>query len=101
MQKFPIPIILLLAALILSCNNESIETEAMLQFNDPNFRVNAGTVKYNFASRASYDEPCKTTNLIAGQHHIAGTVSVDIVDENIRNPAIAGTKRQRFWKAPH
>ena len=70
-------------AMLLSCSTEKLNEEAVSQ--DPNFRV---TEAYRKArnktintSRESLEDPCMTTNLIAGQHHIAGTVTVDI-DEN-------------------
>jgi len=82
MKKISIPIVLLLTLLFLACNNENLESDEVLQSKDLNFRVFESTVNHNFAARVSYDEPCMTTNLIAGQNHIAGTVSVDVSYDN-------------------
>ena len=85
MKKLPIPIVFLLPFLFLTCNNENLESDEVLQSKDPNFRVMESNVKHNFASRASYDEPCLTTNLIAGQdfENPVGTVTIDSDGENI------------------
>ena len=66
---------MLLALTCIGCSTEKQDTE-FATAKDPNFRVQEFT-KSNFNNRASYDEPCMTTNLIAGQHHVAGIVSVD------------------------
>ncbi len=84
MKKFPILIALLSAFLFLTCSNDKIENIDFQEIKDPNFRVTESTVKSNSTSRTSYDEPCfEPVNLIAGQNHIAGTVSVDSDNENI------------------
>lgn len=85
MKKFSIPIVLFLTLLFLACNNENLESEEVLQSENPNFRVMESTVNHNFAARASYDEPCLTTNLIAGQdfENPIGTVTIDSDGENI------------------
>ncbi|MBN2867845.1 MAG: hypothetical protein JXK08_04170 [Flavobacteriaceae bacterium] len=78
MKKFSLIALALIATLFTtSCENEETFVDKNTVTNaDPNFRVT--TANGNTASqRASYDEPCMTTNLIAGQNHIAGTVSVD------------------------
>lgn len=77
----------LLSAIILvlfSCSSESItnNNQEELRLN-PNFRVSEFVKTGNNMSRASLDEPCMTTNLIAGQNHIAGTVSVDVDGDNL------------------
>lgn len=75
----------LLSALFLvvfaSCETENI-IESSQSLKNPNFRVTDATVD-NTANRASLDEPCMTVNLIAGQNHIAGVVTVDTDGENL------------------
>ncbi len=66
---------MLLALIFTGCSTEQQDIE-LATAKTPNFRVIEFS-KSNFHSRASYDEPCMTTNLIAGQHHVAGIVSVD------------------------
>ncbi len=85
MKKISIPIVLLLTLLFLACNNENLESDEVLQSEDPNFRVLESTVKHNFAFRASSEEPCLTTNLIAGQdfENPIGTVTIDSDGDNI------------------
>lgn len=78
MKKIPLITLALIAVLFTtSCENEETFVDNNTVTNvDPNFRVT--TANGNTANqRMSYDEPCMTTNLIAGQNHIAGTVSVD------------------------
>lgn len=64
----------LLALICFSCSTEDITIEKTSK--SPNFRVVSNSVN-NSSFRSSLDEPCMTTNLIAGQNHVAGTVSVD------------------------
>ena len=75
----------LLSALILvvfaSCETENI-IESSQSLKNPNFRVTDATVD-NSTSRASLEDPCMTVNLIAGQNHIAGVVTVDTDGENL------------------
>ena len=63
-----------------SCTFEDFEEETVTQ--DPNFRVTEAFRKtkkgVESMSRTSEEEPCMTTNLIAGQHYLAGTVEVNI-----------------------
>ncbi len=83
MKKITVLISALLLISFFSCNTESINDEKITQ--DPNFRVFEAKVKKKGSVnglRTSLDEPCMTTNLIAGQNYIAGTVTVDIDGEN-------------------
>lgn len=85
MKNFPILIALLFAVLFFSCNKDTIEDVDFQEFNDPNFRVSESTIKNNFLARTSSEEPCFTTNLIAGQdfENPIGTVTIDSDDVNI------------------
>ena len=84
MKKFPILIALLSAFLFLTCSNDKIENIDFQEIKDPNFRVTESTIKTNSAARASHDEPCfEPVDLIAGQNHIAGTVTLDSDGEDI------------------
>ncbi|OUR98180.1 hypothetical protein A9Q86_14080 [Flavobacteriales bacterium 33_180_T64] len=83
MKKITFILSALFLTVFLSCDTESINEEPEQAANsNPNFRV-ASTSGKGMFSRASYDEPCMTTNLIAGQNDIAGTVSVDNDGENL------------------
>lgn len=72
-----ITLTLLALVFFTSCQQEELIIEENVLVNsNPNFRVSTDT-NSTTNQRASYDEPCMTTNLIAGQNHIAGTVSTD------------------------
>jgi hypothetical protein len=84
MKKITVLISALLLISFFSCNTESINDEKITQ--DPNFRVFEAKVKKKgsiSSLRMSLDEPCMSTNLIAGQNYIAGTVTVDTDGENL------------------
>ena len=82
MKKVNLLISAFTCLLLFNCETESFETTA--QTGDPNFRVYEHTNKDgSSAARASYDEPCTVVNLIAGQNHIAGTVSIDSDGQNL------------------
>lgn len=84
MKKITLQLFALVTFLMLSCSPEQIEDDSLNLTLDPNFRVADATIKdateYN---RNAEEEHCLTTNLIAGQHHIAGTVTVDIDGDDI------------------
>jgi hypothetical protein len=84
MKKITVLISALLLISFFSCNTENVNEEKITQ--DPNFRVFEAKVKKKgsiSSLRASLEEPCMTTNLIAGQNYIAGTVTVDTDGENL------------------
>ncbi len=84
MKKLPFLIALLSVFLFLNCSSEKVDNTDYQEIKAPNFRVSESTVKNNSAARTSYDEPCfPPVDLIAGQNHIAGTVSVDSDGENL------------------
>ena len=72
---------ILLACLILTCSNEKSLESSSIEIQDPNFRVSENDL--NNLISGTDDEPCITTDLIAGQHNIAGTVSVYNDGENL------------------
>ncbi len=79
-----ISFVLLTLMFTTSCENEQVETNTInsLETSNPNFRVSSGNDSMS-NYRASYDDPCMTTNLIAGQNYIAGTVSVDLDGQDL------------------
>lgn len=84
MKKFTFISSALFLLVFASCSTEGV-TEAEAK-QDPNFRVTEAIIKNKSIisfGRASLDEPCMTTNLIAGQNYIAGTVTVDTDGENL------------------
>lgn len=80
MKKFKFLMTLFSTAIFLSCSSEKLEENKGLEIKDPNFRVTESVVNN---SNTSLDEQCLTVNLIAGQNHIAGTVSVNNDGENL------------------
>jgi len=85
MKKITLQLFVLVTLLILSCSPEQIENDSLNLTVNPNFRVSENTIKdINEHTRNSEDgEHCLTTNLIAGQHHIAVTVTVDIEEDTM------------------
>ena len=70
--------------LFLGCSSESENLTENSK--SPNFRVYESVIKginNVLGDRAAEGEYCATTNLIAGQHHIAGTVTVENDGENL------------------
>ena len=65
---------MLLTLSFLSCNTEDITIEE--NFTDANFRVSEHSIDFD-SRRESYDDPCLSTRLMAGQHYEAGSVTVD------------------------
>ena len=82
MKKFTIIPLLISITFILSCSTEKLENSELQSVKDPNFRVSESTVN-RLSARVSLDESCMSTRLMAGQHHEAGTVSVDNDGENL------------------
>ena len=62
-----------------NCSTDELKNEKINQ--DPNFRVSETIL--DGTESTSEIESCITTNLIAGQHYIAGAVTVDIDGENL------------------
>ncbi|TJY38148.1 hypothetical protein [Pontimicrobium aquaticum] len=82
-MKKPILLILMLSLFVLSgCDTELISNEELTLADDPNFTVTEDIVT-NENQNSTDNEVCLTTNLIAGQHHVAGTVSVKNDGENL------------------
>ena len=78
MKKLTLPTILLCALFLVNCSTEEVlETETN---KSPNFRVLESD---GILQRDSVDDPCKVLDLIAGQHIIAGTMSIDANEEDI------------------
>ena len=82
MKKFTFINAILSVAFIFSCSTEKLENSEIQTINDPNFRVSERTIDRPSA-KISKDLPCMWTELMAGQHHEAGTVSVDNDGENL------------------
>lgn len=80
MKKITFILNALFLVTLLSCDTESVKEEQISK--DPNFRVFEVT-NNGMLNRGSYEEPCLTVNLIAGQNEIAGTVTVDNDGENL------------------
>jgi len=88
MNKVTLPLLAIMFIMVSSCSPEQLETDVGLDVSldlDPNFRVIENTSKNIAGSthRSTIEESCLGVNLIAGQHHIAGTVTVDIDGENL------------------
>ncbi len=80
MKKVILQILAFVTPLMLSCSPEQIEDDSL----NPNFRVIDATIRnIEQHNRNAGDDHCLTTNLIAGQHHIAGTITVDIDGDDL------------------
>lgn len=78
MKKPTILAVLLCAILFVNCSTDEIfESE---NSKSPNFRVfeSDGTLQ-----RDSVDDPCTVVDLIAGQHIVAGTLSIDMNENDL------------------
>ena len=81
MKKFTFLFLLFAAASIYSCNTENLDDNS--QINEiPNFSVTENTTNFQLR-KANAEDPCVTKTLIAGQNMEAGTVTVNMDDENI------------------
>ena len=86
MKKITLQLFALVTLLMFSCSPEQDENTSLDLTVDPNFRVTESSSKDLDAPNRIMEEEeehCLTTNLIAGQHHIAGTVTVDIDGESM------------------
>lgn len=78
MKKPTILTLIICALLLVNCStDEQLNIES---YKSPNFRVLEldGT-----SQRDSADEPCTVVDLIAGQHIVAGTLSIDLIENDI------------------
>lgn len=87
MKNITFLILLFLACTLLSCNVESIENietiENLEGLEKKKKPKNVVVTQSDDGSLEDSEEHCKTVNLIAGQNHIAGTVTVDVEGDNL------------------
>ncbi len=84
MNKNIFLITICLISTLLSCNVESVSNELTAtskKANDKNKDVIS--VEGDDISNKDSNEHCKTVNLIAGQNHLAGVVTIDIEGDNL------------------
>lgn len=83
MKKITICLISALAAIQFSCSPDSTEQELMVD--DANFRVYESVSKLAKLENTTrnIESYCHTTQLIAGQHYVAGVVTVQRDGENL------------------
>lgn len=63
---------ILCTLILLSCSNEIIDESSQ--------RNNEAELQ-NILTSITNEEPCVTVNLIAGQHHTAGAITIDVLDD--------------------
>lgn len=85
MKNITLQLFAFVTLLMLSCSPEQIEDTSLNLTLNPNFRVTESSSKDldTHNRNAEEEDHCLFTNLIAGQHHIAGTVTVDIDGDNM------------------
>jgi hypothetical protein len=87
MKKFTFLVILCLVSIFVSCNIEGVEgVEVETSIFEKKGKVkndNVVIVEGDNTTANDFDEHCKTVNLIAGQNHIAGTVTMDVEGDNL------------------
>ena len=84
MRKITFFLALCLATTFLSCNVESVLNEKTISEKNGKVKnVNIEILEGNNTTSDDFDEHCKTVDLIAGQNHIAGTVTIDIEGDNL------------------
>ena len=84
MKKFTFVLSALLFAAFFSCQNEGLDTQMQESVvNGADLKVKTSPAETSMTSYDIQGEACYTTNLIAGQHYTAGTVSVYTDGENL------------------
>ncbi len=81
-------VVLCCSMIFLSCNIEKIQeeqSEALITLDDKknNSSKDVIILEGDSTSNDDFFDHCKTVNLIAGQNHVAGTVSVDVEGDNL------------------
>ncbi|RIA08356.1 hypothetical protein OE09_0168 [Flavobacteriaceae bacterium MAR_2010_72] len=77
MKKFTFILSLFVFTVFVSCENELVDSTQQQEFTKGvDYKVKTSTTVQSMSSYDIEAEVCSTTNLIAGQHHNAGTVSV-------------------------
>lgn len=79
MKKVTTVLTVLFLALFFGCTNEQMDDQSAANKKIKNSPINLP----DETSDPNNDEHCVYTHLIAGQHHIAGSVTVDIVGDNL------------------
>lgn len=79
MKKLTLLVSVFTALILLNCSTEEVNNEEFNLVKDPNFRV----YESNSLSRDTYDDPCVVVDLIAGQNYVAGTVSIDVDEQDL------------------
>jgi len=74
MKKITFLVFMLLTASFFSCDTEEVTTSKSNKSFD--FKVIESNVDFS-TMRESLDDPCTSVRLMAGQHHDAGTVTID------------------------
>ena len=82
MKKIAFLVSILSLSVFIGCNTELISNNENTMTDDLDFIVTEDSVTEDSQSNTS-DETCLTTNLIAGQNHIAGTITVENDGENL------------------
>ncbi|HKK12272.1 MAG TPA: hypothetical protein VJ945_05545, partial [Flavobacteriaceae bacterium] len=82
MKKFTFVLSALIFAVFFGCQNESLDPDPSL-VNGADYKVKSSPTVTNTTSYDIEGEACYTTNLIAGQHYTAGTVSIYTDGENL------------------
>ena len=84
MKKNTFLIAICLVSTFLSCTTGNILSETTISEKRGNVKNdNVVITEGNNTTSDDFDEHCKTVNLIAGQNHIAGTVTIDIDGDNL------------------
>ena len=79
MKKLTLLVSVFTALFLFNCSTEEVNSEEFNLDKNPNFRV----YESNALARASLDDPCTVVNLIAGQNYLAGTVSIDVNEQDL------------------
>lgn len=84
MKKFTIILSTLIFAVFFGCQNEELETQLEQTFVEGvDFKAKSSPVVLSMEAYNVDGEACYTTNLIAGQHYTAGTVSIYTDGDNL------------------
>lgn len=86
MKRNTIYVLLYLTSILFSCNVENINSEEAQVISAKNGKTkneNVIITEGNNTSLEDDNEHCKSVNLIAGQNHIAGSVTIDIDGDSL------------------
>jgi hypothetical protein len=79
MKKFNLLTIFLFVCILMGCSQQEISKDEQFQERKKDIKI----LPAETTPETNHEDHCVYTHLIAGQHHVAGSVTVDLVGENL------------------